>query len=141
VLEGGCIAVQPLEITDTKSSSWDKIYLDVVGPLNKTENNMKYVLTCKDNLSKYFIAIPLQNQTTEEISKAFVKHIILIYGIPTEVLTNQGSNFMSEIFKRVCKLLKIEKIHTTAYHPESNGALERAHKSLIEYLRCFVILN
>jgi hypothetical protein len=44
---------------------------------------------------------------------------------------------MSELFKRVCKLLKIEKIHTTAYHPESNGAVERAHKSLIEYLRCF----
>jgi hypothetical protein len=52
---------QPLEITDTRSSPWDKIYLDVVGPLNQTESNMKYILTCEDNLSKYFIAIPMQN--------------------------------------------------------------------------------
>jgi transposase InsO family protein len=37
---------------------------------------------------------------------------------------------MSEVFKRICKLLKIEKIHTTAYHPESNGALERTHKTI-----------
>jgi hypothetical protein len=66
-------------MTDTKSSPWGKVYLNVVGPLNKTENNMKYVLTCQDNLSKYFIAIPLQNQTTEEISKAYVNHVILIY--------------------------------------------------------------
>jgi hypothetical protein len=44
---------------------------------------------------------------------------------------------MGEVFKKVCKLLKVEKIHATAYHPESNGALERTHKTLTEYLRCF----
>jgi hypothetical protein len=44
---------------------------------------------------------------------------------------------MSDIFKRVCKLFKIDKICTTAYHPESNGALERTYKTLTNYLRCF----
>jgi hypothetical protein len=127
----------PLTITDTKTTPWDKVYLDVVGPLAMTQSGMKYILTCQDNLSKYFIAIPLQNQTAEEVTNAFVKNIILIYGIPTEILTDQGSNFMSDVFKRICKLFKIEKIHTTAYHPESNGALERTHKTLANYLRCF----
>jgi len=42
---------------------------------------------------------------------------------------------MSEIFKNICKLLKINKIQTTAYHPESNGALERSHRTLAEYIR------
>jgi transposase InsO family protein len=67
----------------------------------------------------------------------FVKNIILIYGIPTEIVTDQGSNFMSDVFKRICKLFKIEKIHTTAYRLESNGALERTHKTLTNYLHCF----
>ena len=44
---------------------------------------------------------------------------------------------MCDIFKRLCKLLKIHKLNTTAYHPESNGALERTHKTMTEYLRCF----
>jgi transposase InsO family protein len=44
---------------------------------------------------------------------------------------------MSDVFKRICKLFKIEKLCTTAYHPESNGALERTHKTLVNYLRCF----
>jgi hypothetical protein len=44
---------------------------------------------------------------------------------------------MSDVFKRICKLFKIEKIHPTAYHPESNGALRRTHKTLTNYLRCF----
>jgi transposase InsO family protein len=102
--------------------------LDVVGPLPVTESGMKYILTCQDNLSKYFIAAPLQNQKTEEIANTFVKHIILVYGIPNEIVTDQGANFMSDVFKRISKLFKIEKICTTAYHPESNGALERTHK-------------
>lgn len=48
---------------------------------------------------------------------------------------------MSDIFKSMCKLLKIKKINTTAYHPQSNGALERSHKTLVEYLRNFTNLD
>ncbi|XP_060854939.1 uncharacterized protein LOC132932576 [Metopolophium dirhodum] len=51
------------------------------------------------------------------------------------VLTDQGTEFLSKTFTEVCKLLKINKIKTSAYHPLSNGALERSHKSLAEYLR------
>jgi hypothetical protein len=127
----------PLTVTDIKATTWEKIYLDIVGPLPVTESGMKYILTCQDNLSKYFIAVPLQNQTAEEVTNVFVKNIVLIYGIPNEIVTDQGSNFMIDIFKRICKLFKIEKICTTAYHPESNGALERTHKTLANYLRCF----
>jgi hypothetical protein len=100
----------PLTVTDTKTNPWEKIYLDIVGPLPVTESGIKYILTCQDNLSKYFIAVPLQNQTAEKVTNSFVKNIILIYGIPTEIVTEQGTNFMSDIFKRICKLFKIEKI-------------------------------
>jgi transcription elongation factor Elf1 len=70
----------PLTITDTKTTPWDKVHLDIVGPLPVTGNKMKYILTCQDNLSKYFVVVPLQNQTAEEVTNIFV--IILIYGIP-----------------------------------------------------------
>jgi len=43
-----------------------------------------------------------------------------------------------KVFANVCKLLQVKKIHTTAYHPEGNGALERSHRMLKEYLRSFV---
>jgi len=63
---------------------------------------------------------------------------VLEHGIPEKILTDQGTNFLSEIFKNTCKLLKIDKIQTTAYHPESNGALERSHRTLAEYLRHYI---
>jgi transposase InsO family protein len=126
-----------MSITDTKNIPWEKIYLDKVGPLQLTEKGMRYILTCQDNLSKYFSATPLENQTSEKFTEAFVRNIILVYRIPSEIVTDQGTNFMSEVFKRICKLLKIEKICTTAFHPQANGALERTHKTLTNYLRCF----
>ena len=41
------------------------------------------------------------------------------------------------IYKRFCRQLKVHKLNTTAHHPESDGALERTHKTMTEYLRCF----
>jgi hypothetical protein len=73
------------------------------------------------------------------VAKAFVEEVILKFRIPQMILTNQGSNFMSEVFTNVCRLLNIKKIQCTAYHPQSNGALERVHRALVEYLGCFIL--
>jgi hypothetical protein len=105
----------PLAITDTKTHPWEKIYLDIVGSLPITEGGMKYILTCQDNLSKYFIAVPIQNQTADEVTNAFVKHIVLVYGIPDEIVTDQGSNFMSDVlneYVNYSKLRKFTRQHT-----------------------------
>jgi hypothetical protein len=127
----------PFQETDTQYQPWDKLYLDIVGPLPATVEGYKYILTCQDNLSKYLLAIPMVTQTAEEVSLKFLRYIVLHYGIPNLLVTDQGSQFMSDVFKRLCRLLKIHKLNTTAYRPQSNGALERTHKTVTEYLRCF----
>jgi len=66
------------------------------------------------------------------VAREFITKIICEHDILETVLMDQGTNFLSEVFKNVCKLLKITKVQTTAYHPESNGALERLHRTLIE---------
>ena len=127
----------PFQETDTQYQPWDKLYLDIVGPLPMTDEGYKYIFTCQDNLSKYLIAIPMMTQTADEVSLTFLRYVILHYGIPNAIVTDQGSQFMGDVFSRLCKVLKIHKLNTTAYHPESNGALERTHKTMTEYLRCF----
>ncbi|KAM0735324.1 Transposon Ty3-I Gag-Pol polyprotein [Formica fusca] len=128
----------PLVITDIASRPFEKCALDIVGPLTVTNNENKYVLTFQDNLTKFSKAVPLPNQEAATVAKEFVVKIIFEHGIPDKVLTDQGTNFLSDMFKNMCKLLKIEKIQTTAYHPESNGALERSHRTLAEYLRHYI---
>lgn len=92
-------------------------------------------------MTKYLVAVPLKNQDTESIAKAFVENIILKFGCPLEILTDNGSAFCSELLKKLCKFLQIKKIHTTAYHPQSNGSLERSHRVLKEYLRNYISPN
>jgi transposase InsO family protein len=127
----------PFQETDTQFCPWDKLYVDIVGPLSITEDGYKYILTCQDNLSKYLLAVPMITQTADEVALTFLRHIVLQYGIPYSIVTDQGTQFMGEVFQKLCKLMKVHKLNTSAYHPESNGALERTHRSMIEYIRCF----
>ena len=126
---------QPMVITDTPGSSFDKVAMDIVGPLPKTENGNEYILTLQDQLTKFSMGIPLPNQTSETIAEAFVDRFICTFGAPKAILTDQGRNFISDLMKKIAKLFKIRKFRTTAFHPQSNGSLERSHHALGEYLK------
>jgi len=130
----------PLQITDTPDVVWQKCSMDMVGPLTPTLQD-KYLLTFQDGLSKFTIGVPLKQQDAMTLARAFVEEIILKFGIPQVLLTDQGSNFLSELFSNVCKLLRVKMIKTSAYRPQTNGALERAHRVLVEYLRCYILEN
>ena len=128
----------PMVITTTASKPFERCFLDVVGPLPETKAGNKYILTFQDDLTKFTVNIPMQNQEASTVAHNFVINIICLYGLPETLITDQGTNFLSDLFKNTCKLLKIKKIQTTSYHPESNGALERSHRVLEEYLRHFI---
>jgi hypothetical protein len=67
-----------------------------------------------------------------------VTHIILKLGTPEKILIDEGSNFLRDVFKNTRKLLRIKKLQTTPFYPESNGSLERSHRVLKEYLRHYI---
>jgi len=74
-----------------------------------SERGYKYILTCQDNLSKCLLAIPMITQTADEVFLTFLRYITLHYGKLNSIVTQQGSQFMSDIFKRLCKVLKVHK--------------------------------
>jgi transposase InsO family protein len=92
-----------------------------VGPTTETSKGNRYILTFQDDLTKYVVAEPIQAQDADTVAREFVRSIRLRFGAPKVVLSDQGSNFLSELFRDTCKLLRIKKINTTAFHPESNG--------------------
>jgi len=127
----------PMEMT-TAEHPFDKCYLDIVGPLPVTQGNNKYILTFQDDLSKYVVAVALGQQDAETVARAFVVNIVLKYGAPSVLQIDQGANFVSEMFQNTCKMLKIKTIQSIAFHPESQGSIERSHRVLAEYLRHYV---
>jgi hypothetical protein len=129
----------PMTITDTPERPIQKIALDVVGPLPETEGGNKYLLTCQCLLTKWVAITPMKTQDADATACALVENILLVgIGFPEVILTDQGPNFTSKLFRKTCKLLGIEKIQTTTYRPQSNGSLERSHRQLGEYLKHFI---
>ena len=126
---------QPMKITDTPVRTFEKIQLDIVGPLPRTEMGNEYILTWQDCLSKYSGGIPLINTEAPTIAVAFAESFISIFGCPEAFQTDQGSNFVSSIMENFARIFKIRQYKSTAYHPQSLGALERSHHTFIEYLR------
>lgn len=70
---------QPMVIIDTPGAAFDKLSLDIMGPLPITINNNQYILTMQDLLTKYSIAVPLKEATSLIIADAFMKEFICIY--------------------------------------------------------------
>jgi len=127
-----------MEITTTARHLFERCALDIVGPMTETMSRNHYILTCQDDLSKFLIAIPIPQQDAETVAREFVMNVVLKFGALAQLLTDQGSTFLSDLFKSTCKLLRIKKIQNTAFHPQSNGSLERSHRVLTEYLRHYV---
>ena len=100
-----------------------------------------HILTIQDNFTKYSLSIPLSNYFANTIVDAPLKKFICIFGSPESVLGDQGKNFLSNLIRRLAKIFRIRQFKTTAFHPQSNGSLERSRHVLAEYLKQFVSKN
>lgn len=127
----------PMKITDTPLEAFDKVQMDIVGPLPVTERRNKYLLTLQDCLTKYSDAIPMVDAESVTVATALAEQFISRFGCPKVIQTDQGSQFCSKLTEQLCKIFGIRHMTSTAWHPESLGALERSHMTFVEYLRCY----
>ena len=108
--------------------------VDIMGPLPCTPSGARYIMVATDLFSKYVEAVPLVNQTASSVAQAIVQHVILRHGPPKTLLTDQGTNFESFLMTEVCKLLGMNKVRTTPFHPRTDGQTERANRTIKEWL-------
>ena len=111
----------PMPIIDVP---FDRIALDIVGPLPKTSRGHRYILVIVDYATRYPEALPLRAAT----SKAVARELMLLFsrvGMAREILTDQGSCFMSRVMKELLGLLQITQLRTSVYHPQTDGLVER----------------
>ena len=125
----------PMCITDTPTGTFEKLQIDLVGPLPNSDMGNEYMLTWQDCLSKYSDAIPLNKIDAPAIAVLFAEQFICRFGCPESIQTDQGPQFMNEIMAGFAKFFKIKQYKSSAYHPQSLGALERSQHTFVEYVR------
>ncbi|KHJ40424.1 integrase core domain protein, partial [Trichuris suis] len=108
---------------------FEHVHLDIVGPLPPSENK-QYLLTAVDRFSRWPEAWPVAEISAKTIARTFLEGWISRFGIPSRITTDRGRQFDSELWASFSKLLGCQHIATSAYHPQSNGLVERFHRQL-----------
>jgi cleavage and polyadenylation specificity factor subunit 1 len=125
-------AVQPIPVPQQRFSH---IHVDIVGPLPVSRDGYRYLFTIIDRSSRLLEAVPLTNVETATCRDALIRHWICRFGVPAHLTSDQGAQFTSALWSRTCEVIGTHHNTTTAYHPQSNGMIERAHRRLKEALK------
>ncbi|CAJ0589222.1 unnamed protein product [Cylicocyclus nassatus] len=125
---------EPLHQFETPIRPWQRVHSDVIGPLPLTLEGNKFIIVFVDAFSKYIIAEPIPDQKADTSADVFINRCVARFGTPELLVTDQGSNYMSETFKEALKVLNIVHKTSTPYHHESNGQVERANRTIQELI-------
>uniref|UniRef100_A0A669EUZ0 Gypsy retrotransposon integrase-like protein 1 n=1 Tax=Oreochromis niloticus TaxID=8128 RepID=A0A669EUZ0_ORENI len=128
------VHLQPLPVIDTP---FERIGMDVVGPLERSSSGSRYILVICDYATRYPEAFPLRSVKARQVANCLLQLFSRV-GIAKEVLTDCGTNFQSKFLQQVYRLFGIKGIKTTPYHPQSDGLVERFNQTLKNMLRKFV---
>lgn len=130
---GGC-GKAPLQKVPIVSETFEKVGIDLVGPLPVTDRKNRYILTVVDYATRYVSAKALQNIDTLTVAEALFS-IYSQVGIPKVVLSDFGTQFVSDLAQAIDGLMGISRQHSSVYHPAGNGLTEKFNGIIKKCLR------
>ena len=110
--------------------------MDCVGPLPETKLGNQYLLTIMCQFTRFPEAIPLRNIKACKTVDSFIKFFTFVE-LPVSLQSDQGSNFMSTLMQQFMHEMGVKQFKSSAYHPESQGAIERFHQTLKNMIRAY----
>ena len=133
--KGKSVSPAPLHSLPLISEPFCQVAIDIVGPLPVCKDSgNRFILTVLDLCTHYPEAIPLQNHTARSVAQALAT-VFSRFGFAQEVLSDQGSDFMSELMQIFLNDFGINHIRSSPYRPQTNGACERFNGTMKTMLR------
>ena len=113
-------------------TTFSKLAIDIVGPLKTCQ----FILTVIDFTSHYPLAYPLKSHTAMDVVKCLVE-VFSQYVFPDKLLSDCGTEFLSQITQSFLVECDIGQLKTSPYHPQSNSCMECFHRTLKSMLKAF----
>ncbi len=127
----------PLRPLPLMQVPFERIGMDLIGPLERSARGHRFALVLVDYATRYPEAVALRNISAKSVAEALFSMISRV-GIPKEILTDQGTAFMSRTIRELYELLGIKSVRTSVYHPQTDGLVERFNRTLKTMIRKFV---
>ena len=112
----------------------DRVHIDLMGPLEDEDEHKKYICVMTDAFTKIVRLSIVASKTAEEVGKSILDNWVFIYGVPKEVITDQGLEFNNTLAYAMWHGLGVNHHTTTPYHPQTNGQAEVFNKTMKAYL-------
>ena len=117
-----------------------RYYVDTIGPLPITERGHQHILVCIDAFTRY-VELVATESTDAAAAVDALNGIFARLGIPQEMVSDRGTQFINELITAYCKLARVDHIMTTFHSKEENGMVERANNEVMRRLRAFLFDN
>jgi len=114
--------------------------IDMIGKIEpKVSNGHCFILVAIDYFTKWVEAASYANVTTQVMVKFIKNQIICRYGVPSRIITDNGTNLNNKMMKELCDDFKIEHHNSSPYRPQMNGAVEAANKNIKKIVQKMVV--
>jgi transposase InsO family protein len=123
-----------LQSIEPPQGIWERLAMDYVGPVPQSKSGNRYFLVLTDLFSKFVVTKPVPDNTSTTAAKFLLHDVFMVYGVPVEIITDNGTHFSSSLYESLLKLAGCCHIKTTPYHPQANGQCERHNATLVPNL-------
>ena len=131
------LAVPPMTLKAPSPYPFSCVCLDTL-ECTTTERGNRYIQVVVDYNTRYVICWPTSSMTADALAREFLDHVICRMGAPQTLITDNGSAFISNVFKSMCKMYKIEQRFSSVFRPQTQGITERMNQTILSSLRTLV---
>ena len=124
--------------TLSTSRPMERINVDTIGPLRKDIHGNSYILAIIDTFSRFLMLYAIPDLTGEEAARKLLS-FIATFGCPTQMTSDQGSQFVNHIVKELMEFLGSDHVTSIAYSHEENAIVERSHRETMRNLRAQIL--
>ena len=126
------------KFTTSTYSSMERIYIDSIGPLTEDSKGNKYIIVIIDGFTRWVELYPVPDVTAEVAARVALMDWVGRFGVPAQIMTDNGTQFANQIWEQLSLLLGSEKLESFPYSHQENSLVERANKEVVRHLRAIL---
>ncbi|VDI60021.1 Hypothetical predicted protein [Mytilus galloprovincialis] len=112
-------------------------HIDILGPLSKTKDGYEHILLVVDSFTRWTEGFPMKTQTAKEVANILCSEVFSRFENPNILFSDQAEPFMAKIIKAICEMFQVKQHHSSSYHANTNGTVERQNSTLAACLRTY----
>ncbi|XP_075740914.1 SNF related kinase isoform X1 [Rhipicephalus microplus] len=123
------------------TTPFEQVGIDLLGPFPWSCNNNRWIIVCVDHLTRYAETAAIPSSTADSVASFLLRSIVLRHGPPRVIISDRGRQFVADAVEELLRLCTSQFRHSTPYHPQTNGLVERTNHTLTNMLAMYVSSN